>query len=228
MTLLCAGLSLVPSPVLAMQGVVLGMKAGAVLSNLRGQGSSEWASTTGVTVGAFAGLPVREWFAIQLEVLLTQKGTVRRQVSSTPEFVFERATRIRPLYLEVPIMGRVSVPVSGSATRIGLLLGVQAAFSLTCRETSTPRVLSGTFPSMPPILEYECSRRLTSPESPEVAVLVGTLLDVELGRVPLTFEFRYAPSVFDLAHSPYPAERNFAEHHYVALAVTMGATIFRF
>jgi hypothetical protein len=211
-----------------MQAVVLGIKAGGVLSDLRGQGSSEWASTTGATFGAFAGLAVREWFTIQLEVLLTQKGTVRRQVSSTPQFVFERATRIRPLYLEVPVMASVSVPVSGSATRVGLLLGVQAAFSLTCRETSTPRVLSGTYPSLPPVLEYECSRRLTSPESPEIAVLVGTLLDVELARVPFTLEFRYAPSVFDLAHSPYPAERNFAEHHYVALAVTVGATIVRF
>ena len=202
------------------QSTGVGVKAGVGLSDFRGSSIDAWHATTGPTGGAFVVVRAHRRLGLQLEALLTEKGVFKLDTASNIEWT----TRLRPLYAEIPVLARFTVIGQPGQARFLALAGFSAAFDLSCQETATPRLISGTGP-LPQTYRYECARRLTFPESPEFAAVLGIAVSGTFVHLPLALDIRYVPGLFDVGESQFQRGTNFPEYHNVTLTASLGILV---
>lgn len=132
---LVAGCALAAGPRAARtQQPTLGVKGGAALTYWGGRdkdligrraSNGELGSKLGGTLGAFALFPVNDRITAQPEALLVRRGA--SEIGDDGSFSL--------LYLQVPILARVHIPVEDDRFRPFLLAGPWAALRLLCIES---------------------------------------------------------------------------------------------
>jgi len=220
--LIAAVLLALPPPAVALgQGVEFGIKAGLSRSDFRGRASDEWNARSGPAGGVFVDLRLSHWLSIRSELFLTPKEVFKSDTVGSVEIRFDRT----PLYLDVPVLARITFPNLRSPVKPGLLLGFALSFELACTETSFSRDLTDGVTLNE--RAGDCALRLTVPESPEIGAVIGLVTELRVVGVPVGLEARYTRGLFDLGHSRFAAEQNFPEYRNAVASVLMYVTLKR-
>ncbi|HEX7118383.1 MAG TPA: porin family protein [Longimicrobiales bacterium] len=112
------------------QGISLGAKAGLNMADLSGDDISDVNMRTGFTVGAYLTLSTPGMFALQPEVLFSQKGaTMEGEILGT-----SYESHMKSTYIEVPVLLRVGVPMPASPAKPFLFVGPSAGFLLSSKQ----------------------------------------------------------------------------------------------
>lgn len=130
-----------PPAVALAQAPSFGLKGGLNMAGFGGERILDSDFRSGLTVGAFAAIPLSEAVSIQPEVVFSQKGARRAaydyddmpQDTDAPPFGAHISERTSHQYLEVPVLVRFSPSPSGVSVRpiffagpsVGFLLGVE-------------------------------------------------------------------------------------------------------
>lgn len=114
----------------------IGLKAGASLATLERNetrtGDEPYGTRTGITAGPFLVLPLENRFALQLEMLFTEKGGSLPLLD--PAIVTgEVETRFKFHYMDLPALMRVKGPRLGSAS-LHVFAGPTLGVMLSARE----------------------------------------------------------------------------------------------
>lgn len=127
--LLCAGAAAAQAPVFGVKGGVNGF----TLSG--GDGSAR--SNTGLAVGAFLSAPIGSIWAVEPDILFSQKGAGFTDGGISGSLTLN--------YLSVPVLLKLGIPLAGVATvRPYLVAGPEVSFKLGCRvEGSSGSVTAG-------------------------------------------------------------------------------------
>ncbi len=130
-TILCALVILILSAqTINAQPPGFGLKGGLNFSNFGGDDAGTWDSRTGFSFGGFANSSFSEIFYIQPEILYTTKGA-----ATTSAFgAGDRETRtLKFSYLEIPILGKITIPFSDSNFQPMLYAGPYMALKLSSK-----------------------------------------------------------------------------------------------
>ncbi len=114
------------------QYAYFGLKAGLSMGTFHGQdtdaadwGASEKKSRLGVTAGVYSTVVLAKIFALQPEVLYTQKGALYNYT----ELGFESHTRVKMDYIEIPLLFKFYVPMGGPV-KINIFAGPEIALNI--------------------------------------------------------------------------------------------------
>ncbi len=130
-TILCAIVILVVSAhVINAQPPGFGLKGGLNFSNFGGDDAGTWDSRSGFSFGGFLNSSFSEMFYIQPELLYTTKGA-----STTSTFeTGDRVTRsLKFSYFEIPILGKLVIPLKNSSFQPMVYAGPYMAFKLSSK-----------------------------------------------------------------------------------------------
>jgi hypothetical protein len=128
---LCAVLILIASAsTIYAQPPGFGLKAGINFSNFGGDDAGTWDSRTGFSFGGFLVSSFSDMFYIQPELLFTPKGA-----STTSTFELgDRVTRtLKFSYLEIPILGKLVIPLRDSNFQPMVYAGPYMAFKVSSK-----------------------------------------------------------------------------------------------
>ncbi len=117
-----AGLCAAPA---ASAQIKLGAKAGVNIADIGGSDADSLGSTetkAGFIGGGFAEFMIGNMFAIQPELLYSQKG-----VKETG------GDKIKIDYVEVPLLLKVNIPIEGSTVHPNVYVGPAVAFKASCK-----------------------------------------------------------------------------------------------
>jgi hypothetical protein len=130
-TVLCAVLILIACvSTVSAQTTGFGLKAGVNFSNFGGDDAGTWDSRTGYSFGGFVISSFSEMFHIQPEMLYTTKGAKTTSTFGTGDRV---TSTLRFGYLEIPILGKVVIPIGNSVLQPALYAGPYMAFKLSSK-----------------------------------------------------------------------------------------------
>ncbi len=113
------------------QPINFGVKAGLNFANFGGEESGDWSSRTGMAFGGYFEYPLSNTVSVQPEVIYTMKGA--RQ---TDRYTFQGAAYTETLtfkynYLEIPVAGKLSIPLDNTNLTPVLFAGPSFAFRLS-------------------------------------------------------------------------------------------------
>jgi len=120
-------------PQASAQGIKLGAKAGVNFADVGGSDVStleafigaSTKSKTGFIAGAFAEFMIGNMFAIQPEVLYSQKGVKFEEQGATLKYKID--------YIEVPLLFKVNIPIEGSKVHPNVYAGPAVSFKSSCK-----------------------------------------------------------------------------------------------
>ena len=132
--LFAAGLAV---PQASAQGIKLGVKGGVNVAKIGGGDLAEFendigASTdnkTGLVAGAFAEFMIGNLFAIQPEVLYSQKGA--KASPAGDEY------KLKGAYVEIPVLLKINIPIEGSKVHPHVYAGPAVGFKASCKVSGT-------------------------------------------------------------------------------------------
>ncbi|HEX6939459.1 MAG TPA: porin family protein [Longimicrobiales bacterium] len=111
------------------QGLSLGVKAGVNMANFTGDDAPDTDMRTGFTAGAYLRLSTPGMFAIQPEVLFSQKGAQQSfDFGAGPVDASWNTT-----YVEIPVLLRIGVPMPASPVKPFVFAGPSAGFLLSSK-----------------------------------------------------------------------------------------------
>lgn len=183
-----AAAALIAPSVASAQGLDIGAKAGVNIAKLDVEGVSGEAARTAGAAGVFLAFHVTGGFTFQPEILASFRGVSGEGTS---------LNRIEFAYLEIPVLFRVSLPVS-RAIRPTVFAGPSLSFELSC-----------TVNDGPDCDDEALGANLFDAKSTELGVTVGGGVDINLGRAFLTLEGRYGMGLTNLQNqADAPAVKN--------------------
>jgi len=179
-------LCLLSFPFYAQAAIGFGVKAGMNYANISGpESENEWENRMALVAGAFFTFNVGKIFALQPEILYSQKG-----LKWDEQFQFEgkdfKATTYMD-YLDIAALAKVFIPVtSNSAFRINLFAGPYVGLKLRGK------------------LKYEwggesAERDLEDLKSQDVGLVFGGGFDFAVGSGRLSVDARYGMSLSSIS-----------------------------
>lgn len=160
------------------QEIRLGVKGGVNIADVGGDIGEELESRTTFAVGGVGSIAVAPGFAIQPEVLYTQKGGHDE----------EDDLDVKLAYIQVPVLATYTIPIEESRIAPRLFAGPAVAFKLSCDLSNGG--------------EVDCDDALEEEglevKSVDFGVVFGGGVDVAVGRGAATAEVRYDLSLTDL------------------------------
>jgi hypothetical protein len=112
------------------QSLDFGVKAGLNIATIGGDhANDDWKSRTAAAVGGYVIYPVTHSFSVQPELLYSMKGAVEEGT-----FGGSRITATLKLdYLEIPVLGKLAIPLKDSDVTPVLFAGPSLAFKLSSK-----------------------------------------------------------------------------------------------
>jgi hypothetical protein len=94
----------------------------------------------GFVGGAFLGIQVNDWFSIEPQALFSQKGTKVEGTGANSSL--EGSVRIN--YIEVPVLAKFWIPMSGSQIKPFVFIGPDIAFKVSCSAEGVILAVTGS------------------------------------------------------------------------------------
>jgi hypothetical protein len=157
------------------EGVSFGIKAGMNIANFHGDHAIGFDSKIGYSGGGFFTIGLNNAFAIQPEVLYTQKGA--RYEIIRPQGYLVEGTVIYD-YLEIPVLFKYMLPVK-SGVKPNLFVGPYFAVNVNAKEK---RVANGNS------LEADVDRYV---KDTDLGVVLGGGVDFGFKKGKIVFDCRY-------------------------------------
>jgi hypothetical protein len=111
------------------QSLEYGVKAGLNFATFGGEDAGDWGTRTGFSFGGFLAYPVAGIFFIQPELLYTMKGA-----EDTFTFQGDSYTEsFRFSYLEIPVLGKLALPLRNMSIKPVLYAGPALSFRLSSK-----------------------------------------------------------------------------------------------
>ena len=155
------------------EGVSFGIKAGLNIASVLGDGTGHAQSKIGFVGGGFVTLGLGDLFAIQPEILYTQKGY--RWESDFLGATYEATGML--YYIEIPMLSKIMIPVTGNV-KPNLFIGPYFGVNLIAKKK---------IESSEPPYEYDIANSKDS----EFGMVFGAGLDYILTKRKIGFEGRY-------------------------------------
>jgi hypothetical protein len=130
----------------------------------------------GFNVGGLAALGLDEMFALQLEVLYSQKGLVGQDVGTDAD--------VNISYIELPLLAKVTIPTQVERTTVHLYAGPTIAFEVSC-------TLSGTLQGVSTKADCDSEEVSIGRKRTDYGLLLGGGLGIEAGRGEITLGVAY-------------------------------------
>lgn len=112
----------------------VGLRAGGSLAQLRGEddvfGGDATELKLGLTVGAFAEVPINRQFSVQPELLYTQKGGTMDEFVSEDGVEGEVESNFNLHYLELPVLAKYNVPMRSQRFAPSIYAGPYVSYSI--------------------------------------------------------------------------------------------------
>jgi hypothetical protein len=168
------------------QKVTWGLKGGINLANLTvdesDDDSPDLDSKMGLCLGVYVTRHINEVFAIQPEVLISQRGAKSEETVEEQGVTVDTETSINLMFLDIPILAKISAPINGSMTP-NFFLGPYAGLKLSSKikvkaEAEGQSVEAETDLDEWPRIDY--------------GLVFGGGLDYDLGSGAFIFEARYS------------------------------------
>jgi len=160
-----------------------GLKVGLNVATLQGDDVEESKGRVGICLGGFSSVSLTKNFALQGEVLYTQKGSYDEE-----EFLGEiLKTTIKIDYLEMPLLARFSFPTGGLTP--SAYLGPAVAFEMG---SSFEFELGGV------TVEGD----LTDVKDVDMGLVLGTSLGFGPGPIGFLVDFRYTAGLVSIDDTP--------------------------
>jgi len=121
-TLFAASLAV---PQASAQGIKLGVKGGVNFADVGGDDVSNTKNKTGFIAGGFAEFMIGSMFAVQPEVLYSQKGFKIDDPDVDGKLKLD--------YIEVPVLLKINVPIEGSKVHPSFYAGPAVSFKSSCK-----------------------------------------------------------------------------------------------
>lgn len=196
--LVCSALLLVllAAPQAQAQDIELGVKGGLNIADVstdvpefEALGTS---SRTGFVGGGFATFGLGETFAIQPEILYSQKGFKAEETGIEAEF--------KTTYIEIPVLLKARFPME--TVRPGVYAGGVVSFESSCKLGLSEGSVSADFDCDSD--EADVGERKTT----EVGAVFGANLDLFVGPVILTLDGRYQLGLTNLNDDEFADEES--------------------
>ncbi len=175
--------SLFAAPSASAQGVKLGVKGGVNIAvNIADIGGSDVDSLgptktkTGFVGGAFVEFMIGDIFAIQPEVLYSQKGI--KIDSSSAEL------KLKVDYIEIPVLLKINIPIEGSKVHPNVYAGPAVAFESSCKFAGSSGSVSAEVDCDDPQLGIMTT-------STDFGLIFGGGLSFEVGGAEVGVDVRY-------------------------------------
>jgi hypothetical protein len=173
-----------PAPGQQRGGVTMGGIFGYSRAGLSGSDAQSVNSRTSTLAGAYIRIPVASWSALEPEVLFSRKGgttTATLPGQATPsqlDFEF--------VYIELPLLFRVSGPAISGLVRPMAFGGPAVSFDIGCdiNVNQSSSLVRGT-----------CQEAGLQPTSVDASMVAGGGIDLHLGNSTLGLEVRYSWSL---------------------------------
>jgi len=157
-----------------------GVLAGANLSKLGGKDASGLKTRTGFVGGVFGVFHANEFLGFEPEVLYSQKGAKASSGGVTGTFKLD--------YVEVPLLARLDIPVTGSAEPF-FVLGPAFGFQVKCEAEGTSGGVTAT---------ASCSSLDIPNKKFDMSGTVGAGVGFKAGKQTLSVSVRYTHGFTDV------------------------------
>jgi hypothetical protein len=171
----------------------VGAKVGVNRSNFHSRelGTNRPAAEVGVTGGLFMSYSLVNWFAIQSEVLYSEKGA---RFHGSEIGLPDAEAKLHLDYVEFPVLARFSIPLQGALSP-AFFIGPDFAFNVSRKVNlsagNTDQTIS--YDDIPGVAPYETF---------EFNMVFGAGLDISLDPVLVTLEARYTLGLTDIVSPP--------------------------
>jgi hypothetical protein len=163
-----------------------GLKAGLNVATLYGDDIEESDARIGLCLGGFTSLDLTKNFALQGEVLYTQKGAYDEEYVPFPGGILE--TTIKVDYLELPLLAKLLFPTGGGLVP-SVYLGPAVAFEMG---SSFEFELGG----------IKVEGDLTDVKDVDIGLVLGTGLGFGPGPIGFLLDFRYTAGLVSIDDTP--------------------------
>lgn len=157
--------------------VSLGIKGGTNFAKLGGADAGDNSSITGITGGGYMVVKLSESLSFQPEVLFTQRGT-KMTVDQVTDAKFKLG------YFEVPMLLRISPPMTDAKSRPHLIAGPSIGFKTSCKVQGDAGSISVDVKCSDPNFDIPL-------KSTEFGLIAGGGADFNVGRVVVGLDARY-------------------------------------
>ena len=195
-----------PANIAVAQEISVGGKIGVNLAKTAVDDFDEEETRTGIVGGASLGIGLGPVFGLQIEALYAQKGVKAPDQDLT--------ISLQTDYLEMPLLARIRIPVSGGNVRPTLSAGPAVAFELAC----TLEAESGGVEVEVGCRESGDGLDALNTASVDFGLLVGGGLDIDVGKTILSFEGRYTHGLVDILQDDASQLKNRAFTFLVGLS----------
>jgi len=182
-------------PQASAQGIKLGVKGGVNIANIGGSDIDEFetdlgASTeskVGLVAGVFAEFMIGNMFAIQPEVLYSQKGFKASEMGAE--------VKLKGDYVEIPVLLKINIPIEGSKVHPHVYAGPAVAFKASCK-------IEGSSGSASASVDCEDAGLLI--KSTDFGVAFGGGVSVDVGGAEVGVDVRYTLGLTSVDDEPDP------------------------
>jgi hypothetical protein len=183
------------APAASAQGIKLGVKGGVNLANIGGADIDEFEadlgtstdSKAGLVAGAFAEFMIGNMFAIQPELLYSQKGF--KADSAGVEL------KLKGDYLEIPVLLKINIPIEGSKVHPHVYAGPAVAFKASCKIEVSGGGASAS---------EDCEDAGLLIKSTDFGVAFGGGVSVDVGGAEVGVDVRYTLGLTSVDDDPDP------------------------
>jgi opacity protein-like surface antigen len=163
------------APPLASAQIKLGVKGGLNIADIGGSDAGTTETKTGFVAGGFAEFMIGNMFAIQPEVLYSQKGT--KESISGGELKFKLD------YIEVPVLLKINIPIEGSKVHPNVYVGPSVGFKSSCKVSGSSGGVSA---------DVDCDAGGTDPiKSTDFGLAFGGGVSFDVGGAEIGVDVRY-------------------------------------
>jgi hypothetical protein len=171
----------------------VGAKVGVNRSDFHSRelGSNRPGAQVGVIGGMFISYSLVDWFAVEPEVLYSEKGA---RFSGSDIGLPDAEARLHLDCVELPVLARFSIPFHGALSP-AFLIGPDFAFNVSRKVNFSAGNLDQT-------ISYDDIPGAAPFETFEFNMVFGAGLDISLHPVQLTLEARYTLGLTDIVSPP--------------------------
>lgn len=180
------------APQASAQGIKLGVKGGVNIADFGGSDADSLGSTkskAGFVGGAFAEFMIGDMFAIQPEVLYSQKGIKAEEAGATAKLKLD--------YIEVPVLFKVNIPIEGSKVRPSVYAGPAVAFKASCKVSGSVGGVDVDVDCDDPLIDLPV-------KSTDFGVAFGGGIAFDVGGAEVGIDVRYTLGLTKIDDDPDP------------------------
>ncbi len=174
-------------PQASAQGIKGGVKGGVNLAKLGGSDAGSLETKAGLVAGGFVEFMIGNMFAIQPEVLYSQKGA--------KESVGGDELKLKIDYVEVPVLLKINIPIEGSNVHPNVYAGPAVAFKASCKFSGSSGGVS---------FSESCDDAGVMVKSTDFGVAFGGGVSFDVGGAEVGVDVRYTLGLTKIDDEPDP------------------------